>query len=215
MRERPGAVSICVSSSSNMSFLDIKDPSKRNALVDEYVNAMKTVRQVNREMNLANGEELQILFHPIVSATKQAAETTAEELAHVKKPLEDIDGTLKAKRCAIVKPAPPPPHLEYILNTFGIYATADGRNAMGNCIVNIEGNTLKVDDKEYELTAGLRMRILYKIPRPQHYTSDEYSVYKAIVAQTRVRAYPNKRTGSGRPRSTWKHMLRGMAIPRR
>ena len=84
---------------------------------------------------------------------------------------------------------------------------------MGNSIVHIEGNTLKVDDKEYELTPGLRM--LYKKPRPQHYTSEDYSVYKTIVAQTRVRAYPNKRTGSARPRSTWewKHMLSGMAIP--
>ena len=58
------------------------------------------------------------------------------------------------------------------------------------------------------------MLILYKKPRPQHYTSDDYSVYKAIVAQTRVRAYPNKRTGSASPRSTWKwkHMLSGMVI---
>ena len=86
---------------------------------------------------------------------------------------------------------------------------------MGNCIVYIEGNTLKVDDIEYELTPGLRMLILYKKPRPQHYTSDDYSVYKAIVAQTRLRAYPNKRTGSTRPSPTWKwkHMLSGMAIP--
>ena len=59
------------------------------------------------------------------------------------------------------------------------------------------------------------MLIPYKKPRPQHYTSDDYSVYKAIVAQTRVRAYPNKSAGSARPCSTWKwkHMLRGMAIP--
>ena len=85
---------------------------------------------------------------------------------------------------------------------------------MGNSIVHIEGNTLKVDDKEYELTPGLRMLILYKKRRPQHYTSDDYSVYKAIVAQTRVRVYPNKRTGFGRPRSTWKwkDMVRGMAM---
>ena len=53
MRERPGAVSLCMSSSSNMSFLDIKVPAKRAALVDEYVKSMKTGRQrnmVNREM---------------------------------------------------------------------------------------------------------------------------------------------------------------------
>ena len=73
---------------------------------------------------------------------------------------------------------------------------------------------MKVDDKEYEITPGLRMLILYKKPRPQHYTSDDYSVYKAIVAQARFRAYPNKRTGSARSRSRWKwkHMLRDVAI---
>ena len=64
---------------------------------------------------------------------------------------------------------------------------------MGNSIVHIEGNTLKVDDKEYELTPGLRVLILYKKLRPQHYNSDGYSMYKAIVAQTRFRAHPNKR----------------------
>ena len=78
MRERSSAVSAYKSNSSNiMSFLDIKHPVKRTALVDEYVKAMKTVRQrnmVNRETKLAIGEELQTLFHPIVSA----AETTAE-----------------------------------------------------------------------------------------------------------------------------------------
>ena len=64
-----------------MSLLDIKDPAKGTALVDEYVKAMNTVRRrnmVNQEMKLAIGEELQTLFHPIVKATKQAAEKTVE-----------------------------------------------------------------------------------------------------------------------------------------
>ena len=34
----------------------------------------------NRELKLANGDELQILFHLIVNATKQAAEETRKEL---------------------------------------------------------------------------------------------------------------------------------------
>ena len=85
MRERPGALSVSMSNSSN-KFLDIKDLAKRTALVDEYVKVIITVLQrnmANREMKLAIGEELQTLFHPIVSATKQAAEKTAEELAPV------------------------------------------------------------------------------------------------------------------------------------
>ena len=73
MRERPSVVSVCMWNSSNsMSFLDIEDPAKRTALVDEYVKTTKTVRRrnmVNSEMKLAIGEELQTLFHLIVSAT--------------------------------------------------------------------------------------------------------------------------------------------------
>ena len=59
--------------------------SKIQPLVKEYVKAMKTVKQrnmVNREMKLAIGDELQTLFHPIVNATKQAAEESGKELDH-------------------------------------------------------------------------------------------------------------------------------------
>ena len=121
-----------------MLFLDIKDPAKRNALVDEYVKAMNTVRRrnmLNRERKLAIGEELQTLFHPIVNATKQAAEKTAEELVPVKKALEDIDGALRAQQQHTVAAPPSPPEKQL---TFGIHATGDGRHAMGNSIVHIE-----------------------------------------------------------------------------
>ena len=128
------------------------------------------------------------------------------------KAIEDIDVALKAQQQQHTIPPPSPPQKDF---TFDIHATGDGRYAIGNSIVHMEGNTLKVDDKEYELTPDLRILMLYKKPRSQHYTSDDYSAYKAIVAQTRTRAYPNKRTGSARPRSTlkWKHMLSGMVIP--
>ena len=55
---------------------------------------METVKQrnmVNREMKLVIGDELQSLFHPIVNATKQAAEETRKELALTKKTLPDIN----------------------------------------------------------------------------------------------------------------------------
>ena len=104
-------------SGNSMSFLDIKDPAKRMALVDEYVKAMNTDHNmVNRKMRLAIGEELQTLFHPIVSATKQAAEKTAEELVPVKKALEDIDGALKAEHRTL------PPQKDL---TFGIHLGMD------------------------------------------------------------------------------------------
>ena len=84
-----------------MSFLDIKDPTKRAALINKYVTALKTAKQrnmANREMKLSTGDELQTLFHPIVNATKKAAEETRKELAPMKKALTDIDGALAAQR---------------------------------------------------------------------------------------------------------------------
>ena len=98
-----------------MLFLDIKDPAERATLVKEYVKAMKTVKQrntANRKLKLAIGDELQTLFHPIVSATKQAAEETRKELEPMKKTLTDIDAALNRER---------PQPGKNVDTTFGIY----------------------------------------------------------------------------------------------
>ena len=90
-----------------MSFLDIKDPAERTTAVKEYVTAMKTVKQrnmVNREMEQAIGDELQILFHPIVNATKQAAEETRKDLTPMKGTLTDIGGALTPQRATDARP---------------------------------------------------------------------------------------------------------------
>ena len=99
-----------------MPFLDIKDPSKRAALVNEHVTAMITVKKrrnmMNREMKLAIRDEIQTLFHPIVNATKQVAEETRKELALMKKALSNIDGALVAQRAT---DAPSKPQLGEML----------------------------------------------------------------------------------------------------
>ena len=85
---------------------------------------MKTVKEsnmTNREMTLAIGDELQTLFHPIVNATKQAAEETRKELEPMKKKLADIDGALNRPVAA------PQPGKMLIL------PLAYTREEMGNC----------------------------------------------------------------------------------
>ena len=97
------------SRTNNLSFLFIKDPAERETLVKGYVTAMKTVKQrnmANRELKLAIGDELQTFFHPIVNATKQAAEETRKELEPTKKTLKDIEGDLIAQRQHVAKPPP-------------------------------------------------------------------------------------------------------------
>ena len=108
-----------------MSFLDMKDPAERAIIVKEYVTA-SMLQLVNLDMKLAIGDELQTLFHPIVSATKPAAEETGKELAPMKKTLTDIDGALAAQREHVAKPPPPPPPSKAVDHTYGFYKK-DGR----------------------------------------------------------------------------------------
>ena len=157
----------------NLWFLDIKDPAERATLVKEYDTAMKTVKQrnmANRELKLAIGDELQTLFHPIVNATKQAAEETRKELEPMRKTLTDIDGALTAQREHVAEP----PLAKNVDTTFGIYMREDGQLAMGNKIVQVNENkmNLTVDGTLYDLTRGLRVFIMSKHPRPIQYDDD-------------------------------------------
>ena len=147
-----------------MSFLDIKDPAERATLVKEYVTAMK------RELKLAIGEELQTLFHPIVNATKQAAEGTRKELEPMKKTSADIDRALNRPV------AGPGPRVKNVDTTFGIFRRQDGQLQMGSEIGKIgeDGTILNVDGVEYDLTSGLHTLIVQKHPRPNEWTSGDY-----------------------------------------
>ena len=82
---------------------------------------------------------------------------------------------------------------------------------MGNKVVrlDINGKTLLVDDTEYKLTPGLLVLITSKHPRLTQYNSNDYKVYKPLVAQTEVKSFPNM-AGAARPHATWKwkHMFR-------
>ena len=188
-----------------MSFLDIKDTAEKATLVKEYVTAMKTVKQcnmVNRELKLAIGDELQTLFHPIVNATKQAAEETKKELAPMKKTLTDIDVTLTAQRVDAR-----PLSSKTSDTTFGIYRRPDGKLGMGNRVVQIS------DDKSPLLVPGLIEMIVKKNPQADKWNSSDLRIYKELVMQTKVKSFPN-REATVRPHARWKwKMLRKMTAP--
>ena len=113
---------------------------------------------------VAMGDELHTLFHPIVNATKQAAEEIRKELEPRKK---------------LVAEASAGPRVKNVGNTFGMYRRKDGQLQVGNKIVKIseDGTTLKVDDAAYELIPGLHTLIIQKHPRPNQWTSNDYQAY--------------------------------------
>ena len=180
---------------------------------------MKTVKQRNmmkREMKLAIGDELQTLFHPIVNATKKAAEETRKELEAMKNKLSDIDEALKASMYGTLKPVASQQPGKNLDTTFGIYRRKDGQLQMGNKIVEIDEHDkfLIVDGTRYDFTPGILAFITQKHPQVSLWSSHDYRIYKALAAQTQVKSHPNPR-GSTRPRVTWKymHMLKRMTIP--
>ena len=72
--------------------------------------------------------------------------------------------------------------------TFGIHKKGDGQLSMGNKVVRLDAcrRTLTVDDTEYKLTLGLLVLISQKHPRAGQWNSNDYQVYKSLVAQTKV-----------------------------
>ena len=82
--------------------------------------------------------------------------------------------------------------------TFGLYKKQDGQLGMGNNVVQLDGKTLIVDDTEYKLTPGLLLLITNKLPLAGQWNSNDYKAYKSLVAQTKVKSFPN-RAGTTRP----------------
>ena len=84
--------------------------------------------------------------------------------------------------------------------TFGIYRRQDGQLSMGNKVVQIDGNgkVLLVDGKKYKFTPGLTAFIGLKRPRPIQWNSSVYKASKELVAQTKVKSFPNM-AGTARP----------------
>ena len=149
-------------------------------------------------------------FVSIANGAKQASEEIRKELAPMRKTLTNIDGGLVQRTEASSKPP-----LDQIVDViFGIYTRQDGQLVMGYKIVQIDRKTLKVDGTEYQLKPGLRPLISRKYPRPGQWNSNDYLGNKELVAQTKVKSYPN-RAGTAQPHATWKwnHMLKKMVIP--
>ena len=67
---------------------------------------------------------------------------------------------------------------------------------------------------QYSITPCLEVLMVHKHPRPTQYNSNDYKTYKSLVAQTKVKSFPN-RTDTARPHATWKweHIFKKMVIP--
>ena len=82
-----------------MSFLDIKDPKKRDAIVAEYLATKNRIQHRNmneKAQDLAHSEELKEIFHPVTQSTEKSADVISKELAPLKEEMRTLNANLQA-----------------------------------------------------------------------------------------------------------------------
>ena len=97
----------------------------------------------------------------------------------------------------------------------GFYRSEDGHLAMGEKEVEVDGDNLYVEDKMYQFRPGLMAFITHRHPQREEYDDDDdYTAYRALVAQTNVRSSTHL-AGARNPYRTWKwkYMLEKMFTP--
>ena len=220
-----------------MSFIKVKDPRKREELIRDFIETRKRIKdnfiaQKVGEIEYQTG--LTKLFKPvtetqkatakeITEAQKAATEKITQELLPIKEGIEKLPGAIsfptftalgiteeqiKEKNLGpIVLGA-----LEYLKpekkTTFGMYFM-DGDFRIGDKKVDIKGDDIKIEDKEYTGTPGLWELIMKD--NPQKFTEEDYLNYGRILKQTNT-IYQNNNPNQNRAKSSggdkWKNLIK-------
>ena len=205
-----------------MSFLDIKNPAKRDAVVADYLTTVKNIKQRNlneRTKDLGRQRELVELFEPVIKSTEKSTEAITKEIA----PLQEEIRTLKVKQededvakqekktASMLAGLDSVQRFHYLLDKgqldsyFAIQRTDDGRYIMGDKMIEVDKKSnIYVDEIKYRRSPGLWSLVMMKVPSRDSYTSDDLDVYRDLVKHTNVMEYPANVTTNSRPRSTYK-----------
>ena len=210
-----------------MSFIKVTDPKKREALIKDFIETRKRIKDnfIARKVGEIEYQTgLTKLFKPVTETQKattkeitEAQKATAEKITSELLPIkEGIEGlplklfkkifpSIELKGSDITKLGPLAVNalLQAFTNnkidlTFGLYAK-DGGFYIGNKPVIIEDNDIIVDDIIFEGTAGLWELITSK--NPINYTDEDVGKYKQLVKQTNT-AYRGNNPNSKYPKSS-------------
>ena len=187
-----------------MSFLKIRDPTKRNQMVEEYLDLKKNIR--DNLLNEKTGEQqlqtdLSKIFKPITETQKAAAKEITEELKPIKEGIESLPQAItfpaypsieaSKEKETFVEPyfigdIAESYHRKFATKTeadttFGLY-DREGKFYIGNKPVVINENNIVVEDEEYEGTPGLWELIVTK--KPKDFTTEDYDNYARLMVKT-------------------------------
>ena len=213
-----------------MSFIKVKDPRKREELIRDFIETRKRIKDnfIAKKVGEAEYQTgLTKLFKPVTETQKATAKETAEkitqELLPIKEGIEKLPGVIsfptfpalgiteeqiKEKNLGpIVLGA-----LEYLKpekkTTFGMYFK-DGDFRIGDKKVDIKGDDIKIENKEYTGTSGLWELIMKD--NPQKFTEEDYLNYGRILKQTNTiyqKNNPNQNRAKSSGGDKWKNLIK-------
>ena len=210
-----------------MSFLDIKDPKKRDAIVNDYLATVKRLQQNNlneKAQDLVRREDIERALEPVVRSTGKSTEAITKELVPIKEEIKALNERLENRENdQKVRQQEPEEEKEKskdesepnIVQTyyqkvprgkldkyFGVIMEG-GRYKLGDKYVHIkDGSNLVIDHKEYIGTKGLWALIMKK--HPTDYSREDLITYRDVIRHTNAMDYPNNVEPGSRVRSTKK-----------
>ena len=200
-----------------MSFLDIKDPKKRYAVVSDYLATVKRLQQKNlneKAQDLVRRDDIERALEPVVRSTGKSAEAITKELIPIKEEIKALNVRLENREKDGDKKADEdesPPNIvqayyqklsaEKLDKYFGVIMEGD-RYKMGDKYVHVEGSDLVIDHKRYIGTPGLWSLIMKK--HPSGYTREDLTTYRDVILHTNAMNYPNNVEPTSRVTSTKK-----------
>ena len=216
-----------------MSFLKISDPNKRDAIVADFIATQKRIQQRNldeRVMALAQEEDIQNMFKPMIDTTEKVATTIKKELIPIQDNLNDLNNNLQTVEKIKKEEDSDEDEDDEIGEKYHQMIKAYGETKldpyfsieevdqpigkvymMGNKRVRFDkSSNIIVDGIMYKGTWGLWRLIMMK--KPSKAEQEDMYNYEKLVRQTNVMTHPRNLGGHSRPYQTWKwkHMLSGL-----
>ena len=217
-----------------MSFIKVKDPRKREELIRDFIETRKRIKDnfVARKVGEIEYQTgLTKLFKPvtetqkatakeITEAQKATAEKITKELLPIKESIEGLPGAISFPQYQAIEEYKKEKNLGPIvikaLNyikpekkpTFGMFFK-DGDFKIGDKKVDIKGDNIKIDDKEYPGTSGLWELIMHD--NPQNFTDEDYLNYGRILKQTNSiyqKNNPNQNRAKSSGGNKWNKLIK-------
>ena len=186
-----------------MAFIDIKDPEKREEIVNDYIRNLKEIQEKTENekvQGLTQRQEIAKVFQPVVQATEKSATQISSEIKNLKNEQDDSQENIELS-----------PALKYYFNDisqnkldqyFSIQRDK-GKLFMGNKEVIVdEENNIHIDNVVIKGTFGLWRLIMMKTP--ENYEKEDFDNYKELLDRIKAIENPRKKGTADRPSTTAK-----------